>query len=101
MAVFVHGCFWHGHGCELFKWPRTNASFWRAKIERNAARDARIERELTTAGWRVLVVWECALRRLTAERAGDIVDTVRAFVAAQDRVIAHLPGPSSTHMEHK
>jgi DNA mismatch endonuclease (patch repair protein) len=61
-AVLVHGCFWHGHDCPLFKWPATRREFWQAKIEGNCARDLRDLAGLAAAGWRVLVVWECALK---------------------------------------
>jgi DNA mismatch endonuclease (patch repair protein) len=61
-AVLVHGCFWHGHDCPLFKWPATRLEFWEAKIEGNRARDLRDVAALAAAGWRVLVVWECALK---------------------------------------
>jgi DNA mismatch endonuclease (patch repair protein) len=61
-VVFVHGCFWHGHSCRLFKLPGTRPDFWRAKIERNQNNDNRAKRELLADGWRVGVIWECALR---------------------------------------
>lgn len=61
-AVFVHGCFWHGHDCPLFRLPGTRTEFWRAKIERNRARDADVREALQAASWRQLVIWECALR---------------------------------------
>jgi len=61
-ALFVHGCFWHGHNCRLFKWPATRVDFWRMKIEGNRANDLRVIRALQDAGWRVGVVWECAMR---------------------------------------
>lgn len=61
-VVFVHGCFWHLHGCRLTKMPSTRPEFWREKLEGNRARDDRNERSLLDAGWRVAVVWECALR---------------------------------------
>jgi DNA mismatch endonuclease (patch repair protein) len=61
-AVFVHGCFWHGHDCPLFRLPGTRPDFWLAKIERNRARDAEVTAALDAQGWRQLVVWECALR---------------------------------------
>ena len=61
-AVLVHGCFWHGHDCPLFKLPATRLEFWEAKIEGNRARDLRDVAALAAAGWRVLVVWECALK---------------------------------------
>ena len=61
-VIFVHGCLWHGHGCHLFRWPKTNARFWRKKITRNSTNDQVATRELRLAGWRVLTIWECALR---------------------------------------
>lgn len=61
-VVFVHGCFWHGHDCPLFKWPKSRDEFWRTKIEGNRERDIRSEALLATDGWRIAVVWECALR---------------------------------------
>jgi DNA mismatch endonuclease (patch repair protein) len=61
-VVFVHGCFWHGHDCPLFKWPTTRPEFWRNKIDRNQLNDRRAFSLLVEAGWRVAVVWECVLR---------------------------------------
>lgn len=61
-VVFVHGCFWHGHGCPLFKWPGTRTDFWREKIKRNQVNDSRAREALLANGWRVGVVWECVLR---------------------------------------
>ena len=61
-VVFVHGCFWHGHGCSLFRWPKTRATFWRTKINRNMERDRNALAALKADGWRALVVWECAMR---------------------------------------
>ncbi|MGO4409515.1 MULTISPECIES: very short patch repair endonuclease [unclassified Brevundimonas] len=81
LAVFVHGCFWHGHDCPRgARKPQTNADYWIAKIDRNRARDARVEAELTAAGWRVVTVWECRLREpdfgeaLLAEIRGEAVN---------------------------
>lgn len=61
-AIFVHGCFWHGHGCSLFKWPSTRREFWRKKISGNCKRDAKNISELKKLGWRIAIVWECELR---------------------------------------
>jgi DNA mismatch endonuclease, patch repair protein len=61
-VIFVHGCFWHGHDCPLFKWPSTRPEFWRAKISRNRDNDARNEMVVLDSGWRLGVVWECALK---------------------------------------
>ncbi len=61
-AIFIHGCFWHGHDCHLFKWPSSRPEFWKTKISRNIEKDAEVMAELRKSGWRVLVIWECAIR---------------------------------------
>ncbi|WP_312738917.1 very short patch repair endonuclease [Stenotrophomonas sp.] len=62
-AVFVHGCFWHRHeGCPLFRLPKTRSDFWDAKLAANRQRDLAAVRTLLSMGWRVAVVWECAIR---------------------------------------
>ena len=63
LAVFVHGCFWHGHDCARgARVPKQNRDYWTAKIARNRARDERVQGELEALGWRPTVVWECELR---------------------------------------
>ncbi len=62
-AVFVHGCFWHGHDCKRgARQPKDNADYWRAKIGRNVTRDAASLKALKTDGWSTLVIWECETR---------------------------------------
>jgi DNA mismatch endonuclease, patch repair protein len=61
-VIFVHGCFWHGHDCKFFRLPGTRTEFWRAKIDRNRARDVSVKRQLADKSWRHLVIWECAVR---------------------------------------
>lgn len=61
-VVLVHGCFWHGHNCPSFRLPDTRSEFWATKIARNRANDDRAVTELRAKGWRVAIVWECALR---------------------------------------
>lgn len=62
-AIFVNGCFWHGHqGCKYFVWPRNNAEFWKQKIQANIQRDAQKHAQLKELGWNVIVIWECELR---------------------------------------
>jgi DNA mismatch endonuclease (patch repair protein) len=62
-AVFVHGCFWHGHpGCRRAARPTSNEAFWNTKIDRNIERDAQAQDELVSRGWKVLVVWQCETR---------------------------------------
>ncbi len=66
-AIFVHGCFWHGHeGCRRSKLPATRIEFWRAKIERNKERDLTAKQELTVLGFKVVTLWECELKPASA-----------------------------------
>ena len=62
VAVFVHGCFWHRHGCFLTATPSTRPAFWTRKFGENMARDANACDQLMNQGWRVCVIWECALK---------------------------------------
>lgn len=63
-VIFVHGCFWHGHGCKAGRnRPRSNVEYWTPKLRRNQARDAHDIAALAQLGWNILVVWECALKR--------------------------------------
>ncbi|MDA8094820.1 MAG: very short patch repair endonuclease [Betaproteobacteria bacterium] len=62
VALFVHGCFWHGHGCSIGRLPKSNTEYWRHKIEGNIARDQRKQAQLESLGWHVVVVWQCELR---------------------------------------
>jgi DNA mismatch endonuclease, patch repair protein len=78
-AIFVHGCFWHGHECPRgARAPKANADYWRAKIARNRARDARNLEALAARGWRALVVWECELADMAA-----LETRLRAFITPQ------------------
>lgn len=62
--IFVHGCFWHRHsGCSLAYMPKSNAEAWQKKFESNVNRDKKVWAELTNAGWKVIIVWECSLRK--------------------------------------
>jgi DNA mismatch endonuclease (patch repair protein) len=61
-VIFVHGCFWHRHECHLFKWPETRSEFWKKKINRNHEKDMKVLQSLRSSGWRVCVVWECAIK---------------------------------------
>ena len=70
LAIFVHGCFWHGHDCARgARVPKANRDYWLAKVARNRARDEAVRAQLTTAGWRVAVVWECELKQPPALEA--------------------------------
>ncbi len=79
-VIFVHGCFWHGHGCPLFKWPATRAEWWREKIEANRARDASVRGQIARMGWRQLRVWECALKGKQRRDPDLVLDEVAAWL---------------------
>lgn len=77
-VIFINGCFWHKHeGCKYFKWPKTNAEFWINKIDGNMERDKRNYAELRNRGWRVLVIWECELKKPIQEKTmRKVVDSI-------------------------
>ena len=87
-VIFVHGCFWHGHDCHLFKWPQTRSDFWREKIGRNRAVDSLALAALAEAGWRVASIWECALKGRSKlgldEVAQRVSDWVRSDLQSLD-----------------
>jgi DNA mismatch endonuclease, patch repair protein len=61
-AIFVHGCFWHAHGCRIGRPPKSNLDFWMPKLERNRLKDERNRKALRSLGWGVLTVWQCQAR---------------------------------------
>ncbi len=79
-AIFVHGCFWHGHDCHLFKMPSTRTEFWSEKIGRNRARDAIVEGQLDETGWRRLVIWECAIKGRTRLDFDELIEHAAAWL---------------------
>lgn len=74
-VVFVHGCFWHSHGCKAAHIPRSNQSYWLPKLERNRARDQKNLEALSVAGWETLVVWECETRE-----EANVINLLEAFL---------------------
>lgn len=83
-AIFVHGCYWHAHGCYRSTVPQTRKEFWREKFAANRARDARKAEELRASGWRVLIVWECALKGKTAPPLEVTVSSVVQWLHAEE-----------------
>lgn len=78
LAIFLHGCFWHGHDCPRgARMPKSNIAYWHAKIERTQQRDVQHLAALKERGWAVLTIWECELK----DRQG-LADKLRAFMAA-------------------
>jgi len=90
-VILVHGCFWHGHDCPLFRLPATRTEFWRSKIAANRERDARADAALEAAGWRRLTIWECALRGRARQPASQTLDACAAFLCG-DVDAAELAG---------
>jgi DNA mismatch endonuclease (patch repair protein) len=85
-TIFVHGCFWHRHTCPRFKQPGgENAAFWQAKLNRNAARDAEVSQLLLAAGWRQLVLWECALVGRGRRDPGLVVREIGLWLSSQNK----------------
>lgn len=83
-ALYVHGCFWHRHeGCRYTTFPKTNVDFWSSKFEGNVYRDARNIAGLREAGWRVAVVWECALKR----SPGEACEKVAAWLQGSEQLL--------------
>lgn len=80
VVVFVHGCFWHGHDCPMFRLPATNAKFWSDKIQANRQRDAKACISLAQQGWRILTIWECALRGPGRLSVDAVLDTCSNFI---------------------
>lgn len=81
LALFVHGCFWHGHqGCSKATMPKTRAEFWQEKIGANRLRDARDAARLEALGWAVLVVWEC---EITRSGLAELLESVRSHTVRQ------------------
>lgn len=83
-VILIHGCFWHHHDCELFRWPRNNAEFWQKKITANVTRDKKQRLALSQEGLRVLTVWECAIRRKKERNSGVVIDRIVHWLIGSD-----------------
>lgn len=86
-VIFAHGCFWHGHDCHLFKMPSTRREFWQAKIDRNREVDTRNRSQLTDAGWRQAVVWECALKGRTRLAHDEVIDSCAHWLQSDTQAL--------------
>ena len=83
-AIFIHGCFWHGHDCHLFKMPSTRQDFWGEKIAGNMARDLLVRQSLHDLGWRQLTVWECALKGKTRLDLDKVLARISAWLKGDE-----------------
>lgn len=90
-AIFVHGCFWHGHDCPLFRWPRSREDFWRTKITGNIERDRKAVEHLLQEVWRVLTIWECAVRGRPEMEREAVIDRAAEWIRS-DQIKMTLRG---------
>lgn len=86
-AVFVNGCFWHAHDCHLFRIPRTRTEFWKNKFSENVKRDMRNIEAIRKEGWRVCLIWECALRGKTKLPEGELIETLTFWLSSEGALL--------------
>lgn len=101
LAIFVHGCFWHGHHCPLFRIPTTRPHFWAAKLEANRNRDAAARVDLVKLGWRILCIWECAVRGRGKLADTDLSSAFFTFLVGGRRVEDIAGWASAIGREHE
>lgn len=88
-VIFIDGCFWHGHeGCKCYRLPHTHVDFWRSKINTNTLRDRRNDTDLMNAGWRVIRLWECEIRRKASQEAA--LNTLYHHIISQTPPIPYV-----------
>lgn len=80
VAVFVHGCFWHQHGCKNSVLPKTRAEFWLEKLTGNVERDQKAVGKLLASGWRVATIWECSVRVATHSGSADLYERLARWI---------------------
>lgn len=76
-VIFVNGCFWHMHNCDRFRWPKTNPEFWENKILGNVDRDKQNYKKLREQGWKVIVVWECEIKKDLDEIVDKTIEQIK------------------------
>ena len=94
-VIFVHGCYWHSHGCYRSTVPQSRQEFWREKFSANRKRDRRNVTELLESGWRVLIVWECALKGKTSYPSSVVAERVGTWLKSSEAT-EEIAGRSSS-----
>jgi len=97
--ILVNGCFWHGHTCNRSTLPKTNTSFWEEKIEKNVARDKNNISKLLAEGWRVCVIWECAVKPKKALDANQVSLRISSWIKSKNNYY-EIPAPIDGHSTH-
>ncbi len=77
-VIFIHGCFWHRHGCQYTTFPSSRKEFWQKKFESNIQRDITNQKNLEKAGWNVLILWECEIKN--SEKFKEVIKSFQALV---------------------
>ena len=98
-VIFIHGCFWHLHGCNRSKLPETRKGWWKTKLEGNQKRDMKTVSILKSNGWRVMIIWECSVRRsgiVQSEVLDEIADVAAGFLISQEQY-REIPGIPKEH----
>ena len=96
-VIFVHGCFWHAHDCPAFRWPETRQEWWQQKLSRNRERDAETIRILALQGWRIAIIWECALKGKYRQQPDSLIRQLSDWLKS-DRKNLTLSGQHIQHL---
>lgn len=77
-VIFVHGCFWHQHGCKHYNMPKSKLDFWLPKLQKNVERDKKVQQQLQDCGWQSLAIWECQLKEIE-----NVEKSIRLFLESK------------------
>lgn len=90
-VILVNGCFWHGHlNCRLFRLPKSRTQFWEEKINGNIARDMKNQKALAGAGWRQIIIWECALKNKKISQIESVVEKITRFLILEKNLFLEI-----------
>ncbi|WP_419834232.1 very short patch repair endonuclease [Endozoicomonas atrinae] len=82
-VIQINGCFWHGHNCHLYKPPRSKPDFWKTKISKNKERDKKNKAKILKLGWRLLIVWECAIQGKTKIPIDILIELIENWLTVE------------------
>lgn len=99
-VIRINGCFWHLHDCHLFKWPASRTEFWCNKITGNRDRDRHQFEELSKKGWRVLTIWECALKGKYRLEFSDLIKSTTKWLESETLTL-EIAGNPDIHLKQK
>ena len=85
-VIFIHGCFWHRHECYFFKWPKTRPEYWKNKINGNVHNDQKVVKTLSESGWRICIVWECAIKGAKKD-INSVVDAISEWLTSDKAML--------------